>query len=52
MPTAFLCLPMKVDVDPESVQVLDADDRGRVYLGPEHSNLTVEVAVLDVRDDE
>jgi hypothetical protein len=38
---------MKVDLNPDAVDVLTADDRGRVYLGPEYANETVEVAVLD-----
>lgn len=42
---------MKVDVDSENVQKLDTDDRGRVYLGPEYADSTVEVAVLDVLDE-
>lgn len=38
---------MRVEVDPDDVHVLTADDRGRVYLGTEYANKTVEVAVLD-----
>lgn len=38
---------MQVNVAPDDVRELSADDRGRVYLGPEHANSTVEVAVLD-----
>lgn len=39
---------MKVDVDPDDVQKLDADGRGRVYLGTEYADMDgVEVAVLD-----
>jgi len=43
---------MHVKVDPEDVQELSADERGRVYLGLEYSDTTVEVAVLDVADEE
>lgn len=39
---------MKVDVDPDDVDTLTADDRGRVYLGPEYAEEEVEVAVLAV----
>lgn len=43
---------MKVDVDPSDVQTLTTDDRGRVYLGAEYANSTVEVAVLDGESNE
>lgn len=43
---------MLVEVDPDDVQKITADDRGRVYLGPEYANQEVEVAVLaDERED-
>lgn len=42
---------MRVHVDPDDVQTLDADGRGRVYLGTEFADETVEVAVLNVRED-
>jgi len=38
---------MKVELSPNDVQELTADDRGRVYLGPKYANDTVEVAVLN-----
>jgi len=43
---------MQVKVDPDNVQKASADDRGRVYLGAEHANETVEVAVLDSKSSE
>jgi hypothetical protein len=42
---------MRVEVAPDDVQELTADDRGRVYLGPEYANQTVEVAVVSDTDD-
>lgn len=39
---------MNVNIDPDDVQKLTADDRGRVYLGTKYANARVEVAVLDV----
>jgi hypothetical protein len=38
---------MQVEVDPDDVDTYNTDDRGRIYLGPEHANSEVEVAVLD-----
>lgn len=38
---------MLVEVDPDDVQTLQTDDRGRVYLGSELADTTVEVALLD-----
>lgn len=43
---------MRVDVDPNDVQKLNTDDRGRVYLGSEYADQEVEVAVLDSRNDD
>jgi len=43
---------MKVDVSPDDVDSYNTDDRGRLYLGTEFKNATVEIAVLDVADDE
>jgi len=42
---------MHVQVDPDDVDALQADDRGRVYLGTEFANKTVEVAVVGVVTD-
>jgi hypothetical protein len=39
---------MHVRVGPDDVDELQADDRGRVYLGTEYANETVEVAVVGV----
>ena len=38
---------MKVEIDPDSVVKRTTDGRGRIYLGSEYANKTVEVAVLD-----
>jgi hypothetical protein len=38
---------VKVEIDPEDIQKRPTDDRGRVYLGSEFANKTVEVVVLD-----
>ena len=38
---------MKVEIDPDDIQKRPADDRGRVYLGSEYANKSVEVVVLD-----
>lgn len=43
---------MNVNVAPDDVNELTADDRGRVYLGPEYANKRVEVAVVGVADDD
>jgi len=40
---------MRVEVNPSDVQELNADNRGRVYLGTEYADESVEVAVLDVK---
>ena len=39
---------MDVSISPEDVKVVNADDRGRVYLGTDYANERLEVAVLDV----
>lgn len=41
---------MDVKVDPDNIVTGTTDDRGRIYLGPEYKNQTVEVAILEVRD--
>ena len=41
---------MKVELSPDDVQTLTTDSRGRVYLGPEHANSEVEVAILNGED--
>ena len=39
---------MRVDVNPDDVRKLNADNRGRVYLGTEFANANeIEVAVLN-----
>lgn len=39
---------MNVNVDPDDVQKLDADGRGRVYLGSEYADMDgIEIAVLN-----
>jgi len=43
---------MHVKVDPDDVQELTTDSRGRVYLGSEYADTTVEVAVVGVGDDD
>jgi hypothetical protein len=43
---------MHVKVDPDDVQELTTDERGRVYLGSEYADTTVEVAVVAVKDDD
>ena len=43
---------MKVDVSPDDVDTYSTDDRGRLYLGTEFKNATVEIAVLDVEADD
>lgn len=37
---------MKVVISKDDVVEATTDDRGRIYLGTEYSNKTVEVAVL------
>ena len=37
---------MQLEIDPEDIQKLSTDDRGRIYLGPEYANSTVEVVVV------
>lgn len=41
---------VSVDVQPENIEKLKADSRGRVTLGSDYSGKTVRVAVLDVED--
>jgi hypothetical protein len=43
---------MHIQVSPDDVQELTTDDRGRVYLGSEYADRTVEVAVVGVEDDD
>jgi len=43
---------MYVKVDPDDVQKLTTDNRGRVYLGSDYADTTVEVAVVGVADDD
>ena len=43
---------MRVYVDPDDVQTLQTDNRGRVYLGSEHADSEVEVAILEHRPDD
>jgi hypothetical protein len=43
---------MNVSIDPDDIVVGPTDDRGRIYLGKEHANQRVEVAILDVGDTE
>ena len=39
---------MKVVIDPDDVKKLDADGRGRVYLGSEYADMDgIEVAILN-----
>jgi len=39
---------MKVHIDPDDIQELNADDRGRVYLGTEYANENgLQIAVLN-----
>ena len=37
---------------PEEIKKLEADDRGRVYLGPEYSDATVRIAIVERVDQE
>jgi len=39
---------MDVKVDPEDILKQPTDNRGRIYLGSEYANKTVEIAVLEV----
>jgi len=41
---------MHVKISKEDVVVAQADDRGRVYLGTQYADETVELAVLDVEE--
>jgi hypothetical protein len=43
---------VKVEVDPDDVGKYRTDSRGRINLGTEYKNQTVEVAVLSVRDED
>jgi len=45
--TAHLWDSVEVNIDPDNIQKRPADDRGRVYLGSEYADKTVEVVVLD-----
>lgn len=37
---------MKIDLHPDEVDVYNTDERGRVYLGTEYANSSVEIAIL------
>ena len=41
---------MDVNVSKDDIVEATTDDRGRVYLGTEYANRSVEVAVLDAGD--
>jgi len=43
---------MKVENDPENIKKESTDSRGRFTLGSEFAEKTVEVAVLEVHDNE
>ena len=43
---------MKVHVDPDDIKKVDTDDRGRAYLGSELKDSTVQVAILEVEEDD
>jgi len=38
---------MKIDVHPDEVDEYSTDDRGRVYLGTEYANSSVELAIVE-----
>jgi len=42
---------MRVEISPDDIQELNADDRGRVYLGTEFANESgLEIAILNEDD--
>lgn len=41
-----------VEIDPDDVGNYQADSRGRINLGTEYKNQTIEVAVLSVKDED
>lgn len=43
---------MKVEVEPEDVERLNADDRGRVTLGADLAGKEITVAVVDVKEEQ
>lgn len=43
---------MKVHVDPDDVYKKTTDGRGRFYLGPDFADTEIEIAVLEVVEDE
>lgn len=45
-------MKVEVEIDTDDVQTYRADDRGRINLGIENANKTVEIAILDVEEDE
>lgn len=36
---------------PDEIKQLEADDRGRVHLGPDYKDKTVRVAVIEIVDE-
>jgi hypothetical protein len=38
---------MNVHIHPDDVQTATTDARGRIYLGTEYTNTTVEIAILN-----
>lgn len=43
---------MKVHVNPDDLVQGTTDERGRIYLGPEHANAQITVAILDTDHDQ
>lgn len=44
---------MKLEVNPDDIQTVDADSRGRVYLGTEFADVEgIEIAILNEPRDE
>ena len=41
---------MKVELRKDDIIEASTDDRGRVYLGSEYANQSVEVAILSAKD--
>jgi len=42
---------VKVHVEPNDIQEVKADSRGRITLGSEYAAKNIEVAILEVKDD-
>lgn len=44
-------MQVEIEIDPDDISKVKADDRGRVTLGAEYKEKTVSVAILEVEEE-